>query len=1288
MSSSALHYDSHNDRADWNTVEPLGVYKPLTARSRAGQLSLRSPIIQPLGTRSLAVLQPQLFSSDSMMSGRLADEFGIDDINAGPGDVDSVGLGARQLEGEFGIDDTNIGPTASPLRDTIASASTTATPHPNPIQRQPQASETSLTLPDATGTVPTRSQSPVLPQSPNSSQPSGVATTFAANPPAMPTPAPQISEANPTNSASESIQPQRTHEASQQFAPQSSIKNIAPAPETKISQAPGSAPTAAPAIPSPATPPTSQTVQRQAITEASAIAPSTITDHSPSAAGAIPESRVFAPVETTSDSAPVNVGQQKTTTQKEIPPHKNSPVSPSNDSRSDSDRSGLSASDSVTEADSSIRQRSLSQEPTETTPTYPDPTPLQRQAIPSSSPTTGSSQSIERGSVQASDVQITSPSAAESVQSQASLEKSQSAALPLDTSPADDSLSAASPTEIIQATASVSSPPDRNAPSSFPTSIAPLENLPAANQPIARSLAQDAADPFDQSDNTAGEVVQDAVVQRDSVPRATVSNQPAATIGNREQGTENRGASDSLDIPKTSAQDSPADTSNPTDVLGAAVSLQGVIASETNAPDAIAGTPASNSTNTQPATRPLVSEGSVTDSSAPIIQRRDNPETTIPTSPQTVISSFDSSPQPRTDLETTRPTSPTEVPTNPSTAPPLQRTASPEAIADISPQTAMASSAMASSDSLLQQKPDIETTAFTSAPEIPTSPPIDPPLQRTANPEIHRPKPIEQRPEVSSDLAKILQPSSLTEPETAPLTAAISPAAPSPTSSDQLGIQAQQINRIAQATPIATPEQKATESGNPDLKSPSASPGIAPPATSAPSQSASSALSTDALTVEPTSPSESRTVQRVDTLKDRLENEVTVEGSAGGAEEAGGAAASVSTPASDVAVERPFLSGNKTLQRAVALPQVTQDLGVFTPLRSPLELNQPANISTAATEGIPNSFTGVADSGYESAQALDSAQPPQSPNIGGLQALNPPNIGGQGGRNHTAIKQRPFTPSIPDTAAAVNQTAPNAVPAWSTLEDLGQQAPAVDASRASGTAIQRQEATADADNEGVSDRAVPTTTAESTNGSNPNSSKSSTSSPEAWDSIAELLEQSTPPGSDVIHRAATSGSGVMNRAATSSPASDVVNRVATFDSGAMNRAATFDSDVVNRVATSFPASDAMNRAATSPLPAASAHPDPFPNLHALETPSSPIQRQTSPSRFTGSSPAMPIQRLAGDTTASTEHYETVSGASDDSTEDDASGQLEKLAQVMYQKVRQRLAIERERMGRSGSGRFQ
>ncbi|MGF1522098.1 MAG: hypothetical protein ACFBSF_07245, partial [Leptolyngbyaceae cyanobacterium] len=40
---------------------------------------------------------------------------------------------------------------------------------------------------------------------------------------------------------------------------------------------------------------------------------------------------------------------------------------------------------------------------------------------------------------------------------------------------------------------------------------------------------------------------------------------------------------------------------------------------------------------------------------------------------------------------------------------------------------------------------------------------------------------------------------------------------------------------------------------------------------------------------------------------------------------------------------------------------------------------------------------GVADSGYESAQALDSAQPPQSPNIGGLQALNPPQYWGARG---------------------------------------------------------------------------------------------------------------------------------------------------------------------------------------------------------------------------------------------------------------------------------------------------
>ncbi|MEL6382825.1 MAG: hypothetical protein AAFQ89_10200, partial [Cyanobacteria bacterium J06626_18] len=86
-------------------------------------------------------------------------------------------------------------------------------------------------------------------------------------------------------------------------------------------------------------------------------------------------------------------------------------------------------------------------------------------------------------------------------------------------------------------------------------------------------------------------------------------------------------------------------------------------------------------------------------------------------------------------------------------------------------------------------------------------------------------------------------------------------------------------------------------------------------------------------------------------------------------------------------------------------------------------------------------------------------------------------------------------------------------------------------------------------------------------------------------------------------------------------------------------------------------------------------------------PPPPIQRQTSLSQFTGSS-SLPIQRLTADETTTTESHKTVTGAGDNATGDDASGQLEKLAQVMYQKVRQRLAIERERMGRSGSGRFQ
>lgn len=236
--------------------------------------------------------------------------------------------------------------------------------------------------------------------------------------------------------------------------------------------------------------------------------------------------------------------------------------------------------------------------------------------------------------------------------------------------------------------------------------------------------------------------------------------------------------------------------------------------------------------------------------------------------------------------------------------------------------------------------------------------------------------------------------------------------------------------------------------------------------------------------------------------------------------------------------------------------------------------------------------------------------------------------------------------------------------AWSTLEDLVQQSPAVSIPEASGNAIQRRETAVNTEDEGMSDRA--TLTPPEQPAPNPTLFTASTSSPGAWDNIADLLEKSTPSDSDAINRTAASDA-------------DAIDRVAMSDADAINRVATpgSDADVINRAITSSPHTIAP----------ASATPDPFPNLHALDTPPPPIQRQTFPSRFTSSLSA-PIQRLIADEATTTEPHETVTGAGDNAIGDNASGQLEKLAQVMYQKVRQRLAIERERMGRSGSGRFQ
>ncbi|NER79583.1 MAG: hypothetical protein F6K42_08360, partial [Leptolyngbya sp. SIO1D8] len=64
MSSSVPESAADHGRADWENAQPLGIYRSLNTRLAQGQLSSQLQFIQPLGIRSLSVLQPQLFSSD------------------------------------------------------------------------------------------------------------------------------------------------------------------------------------------------------------------------------------------------------------------------------------------------------------------------------------------------------------------------------------------------------------------------------------------------------------------------------------------------------------------------------------------------------------------------------------------------------------------------------------------------------------------------------------------------------------------------------------------------------------------------------------------------------------------------------------------------------------------------------------------------------------------------------------------------------------------------------------------------------------------------------------------------------------------------------------------------------------------------------------------------------------------------------------------------------------------------------------------------------------------------
>ncbi|MEM0979083.1 MAG: hypothetical protein AAGH78_02305, partial [Cyanobacteria bacterium P01_H01_bin.58] len=63
MSSPAPESAPHG-RSAWQDAEPLGVYQPLTSRLATGNLASQLNFIQPLGSRSLSVLQPQSLLSE------------------------------------------------------------------------------------------------------------------------------------------------------------------------------------------------------------------------------------------------------------------------------------------------------------------------------------------------------------------------------------------------------------------------------------------------------------------------------------------------------------------------------------------------------------------------------------------------------------------------------------------------------------------------------------------------------------------------------------------------------------------------------------------------------------------------------------------------------------------------------------------------------------------------------------------------------------------------------------------------------------------------------------------------------------------------------------------------------------------------------------------------------------------------------------------------------------------------------------------------------------------------
>ena len=326
------------------------------------------------------------------------------------------------------------------------------------------------------------------------------------------------------------------------------------------------------------------------------------------------------------------------------------------------------------------------------------------------------------------------------------------------------------------------------------------------------------------------------------------------------------------------------------------------------------------------------------------------------------------------------------------------------------------------------------------------------------------------------------------------------------------------------------------------------------------------------------------------------------------------------SPVVDPAMERPFLSDNVTVQRSVALPQVVQDLGVFTPLRSPVQL-----------------------------QSLTSERPADTPSNA---RLPEPSV------------HLPPIPLAHDTLNTVQ-----ASPVSRDFPQLTQPTPVSEVAEVAGEEIYRQ-------GESPLPEANQSLTIEQ-----PAASQGAIVPPQSWDSIADLLDQTapSPPAVQASPEDASSTPRVPPQSWHS-----IADLLAQTTPTSTLQSVPEDSSSQERAATSTPSAQEKAR---SVVPAI-ASPEAFSNLHAADiSQGSTLQRQTTARQFSSLSPTG-IQRLATDEGGGGAATDQGRSGENDKAAGGASSQLEKLAQAMYQMVRQRLAIERERLGRSGSGRFQ